>query len=225
MLFFCSAFWFFNIKKYNTELIFWGKSLMFQKWGKLYNFGSKIIIFELSSKVVHLIFLKLYLMAAINEWIKLNKITGLDFWGKFQNLFFLKLHLTTGINDWLKVTVMNFWGKFLLCSKWVILGPSIWIGNKALWKSLCWLHQVWERWSLSNSINKEVNIFDKIMKILLSNYIPLKTIMFDSRDPAPINKDAKHFILDKNQACKHVPIFQTINLLSSVTTLSFFKQS
>ena len=43
---------------------------MFLKWGKLHNFGSKIIIFELSSKVVHLIFLKLYLMAGINE----NKI-------------------------------------------------------------------------------------------------------------------------------------------------------
>ena len=45
-------------------------------------------------------------------------------------------------------------------------------------------------------------MFNKIIKNIMSNYIPHKTITCDNRDPPWINKDIKQLILDKNHAYK-----------------------
>ena len=59
-----------------TVLDFPGKLFLCPKLGKLGLFGSKIIIFELSAKLVHQIFLKFYLETVINKWVN---VTVLDF--------------------------------------------------------------------------------------------------------------------------------------------------
>ena len=46
----------------------------------------------------------------------------------FKLLAFSEIVLMTGINEWVKVTVLNLYGNFILCSKldkWVIFGTKI----------------------------------------------------------------------------------------------------
>ena len=57
-----------------------------------------------------------------------------------------------------------------------------------------------ERSFENNSVNEKVNIFNTIIKNILSNYIPHETITCDDRDPPWINKNIKQLILEKNQA-------------------------
>ena len=49
----------------------------------------------------------------------------------------------------------------------------------------------WERCFANTSVNDKVNIFNKIIKNIISNYIPHETITWDDRDPPWINKDMK----------------------------------
>ena len=57
-----------------------------------------------------------------------------------------------------------------------------------------------ERSFENNSVNEKVNMFNTIIKNILSNYIPHETITCDDRDPPWINKNIKQLILEKNQA-------------------------
>ena len=45
-------------------------------------------------------------------------------------------------------------------------------------------------------------LFNKTVKIIISNYIPHETVTFDDRDPPWINKNVKQLILEKNEMCK-----------------------
>ena len=45
-------------------------------------------------------------------------------------------------------------------------------------------------------------MFNKIIKYIMSNYVPHEAITCDERNPPWINKDIKQLILDKNHAYK-----------------------
>ena len=49
----------------------------------------------------------------------------------------------------------------------------------------------WERWFANTSVNDKVNIFNKIIKNIISNYFPHEKITCDDRDPPWTNKDMK----------------------------------
>ena len=49
----------------------------------------------------------------------------------------------------------------------------------------------------NNSVNEKVNIYNTVIKNILSNYIPHDTIMCDDRDSPWINKNIKQLILEK----------------------------
>ena len=65
-------------------------------------------------------------------------------------------------------------------------------------------------------------MFNKTIKIIMSNYIPHETIICDDRDLSWINKDIKQLILDKIMITNLT--FAMINLCSSLINFSFFKQ-
>ena len=59
-------------------------------------------------------------------------------------------------------------------------------------------------------------MFNKIIKNIMSNYIPHKTITCDNRDPPWINKDIKQLILVKNHTYK--------SYIRNDKSLQFFNQ-
>ena len=61
----------------------------------------------------------------------------------------------------------------------------------------------WERSFANVDINDKVDLFNKILKNKLSNFIPHETITFDDRDPPWINSQVKHLINKKNAIYKN----------------------
>ena len=59
-------------------------------------------------------------------------------------------------------------------------------------------------------------MFNKIIKNIMSNYIPHETIICDDKDPPWINKDIKQLILDTNHTYK--------SYICNDKSLQFFNQ-
>ena len=61
----------------------------------------------------------------------------------------------------------------------------------------------WERYFANLDINDKVCLFNKIIKNILSNFIPHETITFHDRDSPWINSQVKHLINEKNAIYKN----------------------
>ena len=58
----------------------------------------------------------------------------------------------------------------------------------------------WENKFSNTDANEKVYLFNEIIKNILSNFIPHKTIFCDDRDPSWINSKIKNLISEKNIA-------------------------
>ena len=86
----------------------------------------------------------------------------------------------------------------------------------------------WENRFSNTDANQKVNLFNEIIKNILSNFIPHKTIFCDDRDLPWINSKIKNLVAEKNIAKKYYLLnnsniqlfrrFQSLQNLLTVTT-------
>ena len=60
----------------------------------------------------------------------------------------------------------------------------------------------WEKSFRNLNVNEMVSLFNKIIKNILTNYIPHKTITCDDKDPPWFNKNIKQLNQEKNNTYK-----------------------
>ena len=78
----------------------------------------------------------------------------------------------------------------------------------------------WERSFVNLDINNKVYLFNQIIKIMLSDFIPHETITIDDRYPPWINCKIKHLINEKNAAYNNYLKITKQSIFCNVSVLS-----
>ena len=95
-----------------------------------------------------------------------HKIKTFELFCKSVHSIFLKLYLMTGIKKWAKVTILDYYGKVLLClkwEKWVIFEPKI----NTFWAFSKFLYWIFLKLYLMADIKKWIKVTDRYWKTFL----------------------------------------------------------